>query len=165
MSYNLKKGEMILENLLQIMPWVWGAMIVMTIVIEIFTVDIDSLWFSVAGAVSLVLSLLGVHVIWQLVAFFSISILLMFTIGRFAKKVLAMKNVATNADSLIGREIKVLEKATDKEKGKGIINDVVWTLLCMKSEKVVKGETAIIVAIDGNKLIVTKENNNDSSGI
>lgn len=145
-----------MESIIEIMPYIWGAIVVLTIIIEFLTITVDSIWFSISSFIALLLSIFKIHIIIQISVFFIVSMLLMFTIGRWTKKLLLVKNVATNTDYLIGKEINVLEDASYDDKGSGIINDVVWTLICPKNENVKKGEKATIIAIEGNKLIVKK---------
>ena len=64
------------------------------------------------------------------------------------------KSIPTNSDSLIGKEILILEGANEFDKGSGVINDVVWTVICQAGVAVEKGKHAIVIAIDGNKLVV-----------
>ena len=79
--------------------------------------------------------------------------------GKWAKKKFQTKNISTNADALVGREIVILEDCNEFDKGSGAINDVVWTTLCQSGHSLKKGEHAIVVAIDGNKLIVKRKEN------
>ena len=64
------------------------------------------------------------------------------------------KNISTNSDSLIGKDILILESADEFNKGSGVINDVVWTIVCQAGVCVEKGTYAVILGIDGNKLVV-----------
>lgn len=137
-----------------LLPWIWSFIIVIAIIIELLTTDIDAIWFAFSSVVALILSLFDVSIVWQIVAFFTISVTLIFTVGRWTKKFLSLRNIATNSDSLIGKEISILEEASEYQKGSGIISGVVWTVLCIKGEQVEKGSRAVIMAIDGNKLIV-----------
>ena len=70
------------------------------------------------------------------------------------KKIKPHKN-ATNADSLIGNEIKVLKGVSPDQNGEGKVRDIIWTI---KSNDIIKeGEFAIIKEIKGNSLIVVKK--------
>ena len=141
-------------ELLELMPWLWGAIILATIIIELFSADIDAIWFSAGAVVALVLSFFDVPIVLQIIIFVSIKAILLFTAGKWARKLIMTKNIPTNSDSLIGREILILESANEFDKGSGVVNDVVWTIICQAGVKVEKGKHAIIIAIDGNKLVV-----------
>lgn len=146
-----------MEEIINLMPWLWGSIILITIVIELFSVDIDALWFTIGATIALILSLFKLHIAIQLSSFVGLTIILLFTIGRLAKKSLIRKQISENSDSLIGKEIFVLEQVNEFEKGSGVINDVVWTLTCQAGIHIEKGKHAIIIAIDDNSLVVTNK--------
>jgi len=143
-----------MEEVLNLMPWIWGMIIVATIIIELISTDIDAIWFSAGAAGALVLSFFEVHIAIQLSVFIAITAILLFTVGKWAKKMIMTKNIPTNSNALIGKEILILESANEFDKGSGVINDVVWTVICQAGISVEKGKHAIIIAIDGNKLVV-----------
>ena len=143
-----------MEEILGLMPWLWGMIILSTIVIELFSSDIDAIWFSLGSLCALILSFFKVHLAIQLSVFVIITGILLFTVGKWAKKFIMAKNISTNSDALIGREILILESANEFDKGSGVVNDVVWTVICQAGVKVEKGSHARILAIDGNKLVV-----------
>ena len=146
-----------MEELLQFTPWIWGAIIVITLVIELFSSDIDALWFAFAAALSLILSLFDIHIAIQLSVFIIVATTLLFSLGRWAKKRSMTKHITENSDSLIGKEILILESANEFDKGSGVIDDIVWTIVCQAGTAVEKGKHAIIIAIDENKLVVTNK--------
>lgn len=148
-----------MEQVLNLLPWIWGAIIIITVVIELFSADIDAIWFSAGALVALVLSFFDVHIAIQLSAFVVVTAVLLFTVGRLAKKALMTKNISKNSDSLIGKEILILETVNEFEKGSGVINDIVWTVVCQAGISIEKGKHAVIVAIDGNKLVVKNKDN------
>ena len=149
-----------MEEIINLMPWIWGLIILATIVMELLSSDIDAIWFSAGALVALVLSFFNVHIAIQISVFVVVTALLLFTIGRWTKKVIMTKNISTNSDSLIGREILILESANEFDKGSGVVNDVVWTVICQAGVSVEKGKHAIIIAIDGNKLVVKSKEDN-----
>ena len=75
-----------MQNILEIMPYVWGFVILLTIVIELSTSDIDAIWFTVGAALALILSLAKAQLLIQIGAFLGLTIVLIFTAGRWAKK-------------------------------------------------------------------------------
>lgn len=141
-------------EILSLMPFIWGAIVLITIVIVLFSTDIDSLWFSAGSLISFILSLFKVHIAIQLSLFIVLTTILMFTVGRLAKRYIMVKNISKNSDSLIGKEILILESANDYYKGSGVINDIVWSVTCPTGVNVEKGKHAIILALDGNNLVV-----------
>lgn len=148
-----------MEQIIILMPWIWAAIGAITIVIELFSSDIDAIWFTAGSAVAFILSLFDLHIAIQLSAFVVITAVLLFTVGRLAKKAMLAKNISANSDSLIGKEVLVLEEANEFDNGSGVINDIVWTITCQAGVKVEKGTHAIILAIDENKLVVKSKDN------
>lgn len=146
-----------MQQLLEIMPWIWGTIVLITIVIELFSTDVDAIWFSIGAAFSLFLSLFKFNIILQLSTFIIFTSCLLFTVGKLVKKMIAKKDIKKTIDSLIGKEIFVIENADEFNKGSGVINDIVWTLTCETNNYVEKGQHAIISGIKGNKLIVTSK--------
>ena len=77
-----------MEEILNLLPWIWGSIILITLVIELFSADIDAIWFSAGALVALVLSFFNVHIAVQLFAFVLVTGALLFTVGRWAKKMI-----------------------------------------------------------------------------
>ena len=146
-----------MEQLLSLIPWIWGTIVLITIIIELFSADIDAIWFTIGAGVAFVLSLFHIHIAIQLTAFLVVTITLLFTVGILTKKALMNKNISETSDSLVGKEILILEDVNEFNKGSGVINDVVWTVTCQANVSIEKGKHAVIVAIDENKLIVTNK--------
>ena len=78
---------------------------------------------------------------------------------KYLTKKFRLKNISTNADALVGKEIAILEDCNEFDKGSGTINGVIWTTICQSGHSLKKDEHAIVVAIDGNKLIVKRKDN------
>ena len=145
-----------MDVILELMPWIWGAIFIVTLAIEFQTADLDSIWFSVGALVALIVNLINprIELVWQLVIFIVTTVVLLLTLGRWAKKRFQTKNISTNSDALVGKEIIILENCNEFDKGSGRVNDIVWTTICQSGHSLQKGDHAIIVAIEGNKLIV-----------
>ena len=153
-----------MELLLNMTPWIWGAIFVITLLIEFQTSDLDAIWFSIGALVALIVNLIcpDLALVWQLLIFISTTVVLLLTLGRWSKKRFRNKNVSTNADALVGKEITILEDCNEFDKGSGTINGVVWTTICQSGHTLKKNERAIIVAIDGNKLVIKRKENDDN---
>ena len=143
------------DNLLN---WIWLIVFIGTILIEFATVDLNAIWFAAGSIFALILSALGLGPIWQFSVFFITSFLLLFTLGKYVRKAINNKNIPTNIDSFIGKEIVILEDAGHLNFGSGKINGTTWTIACEEGKSVLKGDLAIIKKVQGNKLIVEKIN-------
>ena len=105
-----------MEVILNLTPWIWGALILITVIIELFSSDVDAIWFSSGALCALILSLFDVHIAIQLGVFIAVTATLLFTVGKWIKKLLRTKNIPSNSDSLIGKEILILESVNEYEK-------------------------------------------------
>ena len=105
----------------------WAMVIAGTLLLEFFTVDFFACCFSLGGIVSLVLAICKVDVVWQLLAFFVVTI-----VAICATRPL----VADVVDGVSSIKI----------------NDVVWTAVC--DTKLKKDDTVTIERVEGNKMIV-----------
>jgi membrane protein implicated in regulation of membrane protease activity len=146
------------------MPWIWGVIFVITLIIELQSADLDAIWFSIGALVTLIVNLIfpKLSLVWQLLIFIIVTVILLLTIGKWVKKKFKSKNISTNSDALVGKEITILEDCNEFDKGSGTINDVIWTTICQSGHSLKKGDQAIIVAIEGNKLVVKeKESSNN----
>lgn len=137
-------------NILHIVIWV--VVFILAIAIEVSTMELVSVWFSIAAIPALILAAFGIGIWYQLLAFAIVSLVAFVISQLFIKKRLKVNSSATNADSLIGNEILIIDDVTPTNYGAGKVRDVVWTVA---SECVIKsGEYAIVKEIKGNKLIV-----------
>lgn len=137
---------------------VWVVVIIATVIGELLTADLNCIWFSGGGIVALVLSLCGVSNPYiQIGAFLLVSLVLLFTLGRWARKNMNKNITPTNIDAAIGKEILVLKDADAYHHGEGQYAGLVWTISCLKDEKVEKGQFVYIKAVEGNKLIVSSK--------
>ena len=143
---------------MEFMFWVWLAVIVVAIVVEIVTLDLISIWFAFGGVVPFILSAIGgIAIEIQISIFVIASVLLIIFLRKVAQKLLFKNmNTKTNIQAYEGKKYRLLED-TDLEKNGSIkINDVVWTAVGKDGEKIEKGSLVEITGTEGNKMIVKK---------
>lgn len=142
---------------MNVMVWIWLAIAVGALVVEISTPQFVSIWFSLSGMICLALSFIPGLSWWaQIIIFAVLSCALLFALRPICRKYLIKKEVPTNADSLIGREVRMITEANFDQLGQAKVGDVVWSVKAQDENDVLpQGEIVIIVAIDGNKLIAT----------
>lgn len=146
------------KNGISWMIWIWLSIVVIATVIEIFTMDMSSIWFSVAGVVSMIMAVFP-SVSWeaQLIVFVVISIAALLGLRPIAKKYLLKKTDGkTNADLIIGKTVKAIDAYNEENLGTAEINGVVWNICEQNNTPIQQGEKAEVVGIEGNKLIVKK---------
>ncbi|NLZ80777.1 MAG: NfeD family protein [Clostridiales bacterium] len=137
----------------------WLGLFILCLVFEIVTLGLTSIWFAGGALVAFVASLLGANQGVQLVLFLLVSFLLLFFTRPFAKKYINKNMTKTNADSLVGRDARVIADI-DNFKGVGdvIVAGQEWTARSDNSDELIpKGAQVEILKIEGVKLIVKKK--------
>lgn len=135
---------------------VWVIIFILALFIEISTPQLVSIWFSVAALVALILSVCGVPFVWQALTWVLASLVLIILFRAIFGKKLSNKSQRTNYDALIGEPILITKDVDHYNLGEGKIRDVVWSI--KSNDEIKQGEYAKIIQIEGNKLIVEKEN-------
>lgn len=136
------------------MTYVWAAVIVAALLLEGVTFGLVAIWFVPGALVALIMSLFSVPLPWQILAFGVISVITLF-LGLKIRR----RKTKTNVDSLIGKTVLITEEVNNIEaKGTGKLNGQVWTVRANNpAEALVPGDLAIVVAIEGVKLICRKK--------
>lgn len=141
---------------MDVMFWVWLAVIIVTIVVEAFTMEIISIWFTVGAIPSFILA--GFDVLgWelQLVIFIVLSAVLILSLRKITKNfLLKNSNAKTNLASIIGTRVRMIEMTDFDSVGTVKINGVTWSAVGEKGETIESGAVVEIVKIAGNKLFV-----------
>lgn len=136
------------------MEWLWLAVIVLAIMIDLVTSDFLFSGFSIGALVALILAMINTSVISQIIIFGLVGVMFIFLIYPIIRKYLDMNKVESKSreESYIGKEI-ILEEDIAKE-GKLKLDGVYWTF--KSEEKIKKGEKAKIISIEGNKIIIKR---------
>ncbi len=140
------------------MPFIWLAVIVLSVVVEASTFTLVSVWFIPAALVSMILAFCSVDLWIQLVAFVAIALLLIIFMKPIFKNVFGVKPIATNADAVIGERAVVIEPI-DNLAGKGQVKvkGQIWTARAHdKDSTYEKDDVVNVIAIEGVKLICKK---------
>ncbi len=134
---------------------IWILIFLIALAIEIATQELVSIWFSLGAIVPLILAAFNISYIWQILVYAIVSAILFILSEKIIKKKIKPHKNATNVDSLIGNEIKVIKEVGPNQNGEGKIRDIIWTI---KSDDIIKeDEFAIVKEIKGNSLIVVKK--------
>lgn len=138
---------------------IWLALIIIFLLIEIATVGLTSIWLAGGALVAFILNLLDVGLVWQIVAFFVVSVVLMVFTRPFAKKFINSDRTKTNYEEVIGKLVKVTERIDNiNEQGTASVNGQEWTARAKNSSETFEvGELVRVVDIMGVKLIVEHE--------
>ncbi len=140
--------------------YVWLIVFVLSVVAEIATAGLVSIWFAGGAVVAFILAVLDVPMIWQVVAFVVVSLLLLAATRPLAKKYVNRRASKTNVvDSIIGRTAVVTEEINNlKATGKVTVDGMPWTARTKEDSDVIPVGTEVKVdALMGVKCIVRKE--------
>ena len=130
---------------------VWILVAIAVIAIDIVTSSFIFMWFSLGAIVAIILSLLGISVAWQIIAFLVVGIATVSIGYPWAKKKFKadVNHVPTMEQTYIGKEMIADEDMEEKSKIK--VSGIYWTAY---NKGIKKGEKYTITGIEGNKLIV-----------
>lgn len=140
---------------------VWAVIIAASLIVEILTDDLVSIWATIGAIGGLVACLLGAKLWLQLVVFFFITIVSILISRPFIKKMQRVNKVHTNADRVIGMVGVVTKKFSINEIGYVTVNNQSWRAICEIDDEFNDGDEIIVEALSGTKLIVSKKDNND----
>ena len=149
---------------METMFWVWLAVIAISLIIEIVTLDLVSVWFAFGALIPFILSAIGgIAVEIQIAVFVVVTALLIIFLRKYAQKLLFKNmNTKTNVDSLVGKTYRLLEDTDFEHIGSVKVNDVVWTAVSEDGSLLKKGSLVEIVNVDGNKLVVKKSSKTEN---
>ncbi|MCI8733780.1 MAG: NfeD family protein [Clostridia bacterium] len=148
-----------------IMVWIWLAVTVIAIVVEIITPELVSLWFAIGGIVGIAFSFIPGLPWWgEIIIFAVLSMILLLSLRPVLSKYLKRKSLATNVDRLIGQDIRMITQADFDNLGTAKIGDVVWSVKSENQSSLLADEIVRIVAVDGNKLIARHIENAQTEG-
>ncbi len=144
--------------MLSYLPYIWVGIILLAVVLEAATCTLVSIWFIPSAVIALVLSLFKVELWIQILTFIVLSALLLVFSRRIFKKALRIKDVATNADAVIGEKAVVTEPIRNLEaRGQVKVKGQVWSARAADPDAEYEvGDVLDVVSIEGVKLICRK---------
>ena len=136
---------------------IWGAAIVLFLILEAVTVGIVSIWFALGSICALIAALLDAPVWLQIGWFALVSILTMILTRPIVKKYVNGKKQPTNADRVIGMKATVRERI-DNLAGEGSVfcDGKEWSARSEDGSIITSGSVVTVKAIEGVKLIVAQ---------
>lgn len=137
----------------------WLALVIVLLLIEIATVGLTCIWAAGGALIALLLNIMHVPFIWQVVAFFVVTALLLYFTRPFAIKMLNSRTEKTNYESVIGKVVRVEERVDNlSQTGRASVDGQEWTVRSVSDEEIYEvGELVKIVNVEGVKLIVKRE--------
>lgn len=146
---------MIQENFLSV---IWLSLLILFLLIEIITVGLTSIWAAGGALAALILSFLGVPVIWQVAAFFAVTFVLLGFTRPFAVKYINTQREKTNYEGIIGKTVRISERVDNlRQTGMAVVNGQEWTVRAENEREIIEPDTLVkVVNISGVKLIVKR---------
>ena len=137
------------------MMWIWLGVMVISLIIELGTMEVVSIWFTFGAIIPFVLEVIGVGLEWQLVAFVIISAILIASLRKITKNFFLRNSEGkTNLEAIIGQKYKLIDPISAESNGSIKINGVIWTAMCEDDKAINSGELVEVVKISGNKIVV-----------
>ncbi len=138
---------------------VWLVVLVLSIVIEIISLGLTSIWFAGGAIVALITAALSLPMWLQVFVFLLVSVVLMVFTRPIAVKYFNKDRVRTNVESLIGRQAIVISEISNRQGiGQVTVGGQEWTARTEDEEiDLPVGAVVEIIAVDGVKLIVRED--------
>ena len=144
------------------MVWVWAGLFISTLLVEVYTAEMVSIWFTVGSLVSFFLALCTeVSATVQILVFLGTAVVLMICTRRIFLKMLKTSTEKTNLESLIGTTQKLTKSISEDGYGEIKINGVYWRVSSTNKQSIEENQKVKIVKIDGNKFIVEEIKENE----
>ena len=132
--------------------YIWLALTVVFVIIEVATTDIASIWFAAGALVSTVIAWIAPDsLMLQAAAFAVVTVITMY----FTKPVLTKyltKKTPTNMDMYIGKQALVLSDITAESMGRVKVGGLTWQ--AKSTQRINKGQMCRIIKIEGASLVV-----------
>ncbi len=136
--------------------FIWLGIMILCLIIEAVTVGLATIWFAAGALVAVIAAVLGLGIVWEIILFFTVSLVLLFFTRPFAVKYINPHKVRTNYEDAVDKTVKVTERVDNIEgTGKAVLNGLEWTARMQDKESVLtEGELAKVTAVEGVKLIL-----------
>ena len=139
------------------MPLIWLSLAVLFGVTEAATVNLVAIWFVLGSLVAMIPAMFAAPFWVQLLVFLAVSLLSLAFTRPMATHVLKVRRTHTNADQVIGMVGLVTEEIVNVEgKGRVKVNGLDWAARADDGASVAAGESVLIKAIEGAKVIVER---------
>ena len=134
--------------------YIWAALTVIFVIVEVATTDIASIWFAAGALVSTIVAWIAPEAFMlQAIVFAVVTAVTMYFTKPLLTKYIT-KQTPTNMDMYIGKEAQVISNISPQKAGRATIGGLTWQA---KSQQVInEGEMCRIVKIEGVSLVVEK---------
>jgi len=154
----LQTIELSEQTVNMIMLILWLSVFVFSLIIEVSTAELASVWFCGGALAALIFTYIpGVPFYVEIIVFFVVSIALLLSLRPVVMRAMKKrKGDSLNVEAVIGRKGTILKDVTELEPGEVRIESVIWTCMSKNNEELKVGDIVIVDDIVGNRLYVSK---------
>lgn len=135
----------------------WLLMVAVMLVIEIFTLGLTTIWFSIGAVAAAAAAGAGAPLWVQILLFSVVSVVIMLLVRPFAMKVMNRDRIKTNIEDVVGGQAEVIEDIDNqKEQGRVRFRGVEWMARSADGSAIAAGTVVTVEAVSGVKLLVKK---------
>lgn len=149
--------------LLSLTEWtmlgIWILIFILTLVIEIETADLTTIWFCVSSGITAIIAAFGIQPLYQLLFFVGFSFLLILATRPLTKNMMKKEIIHTNSDKFVGMIATVTKEFSKGNVGEVKLKSDLWRAFSNSNESFEIDENVLIEGIEGNKLLVSKLTN------
>ena len=137
------------------MTILWLAIVAVMLIIEIFTLGLTTIWFSLGAISAAIAAGLGAPLWIQYVLFTGVSVIIRVLVRPFAMKYIDKNRTKTNIEEVLGEQVEVIENIKNqKEQGKVRFRGVEWMARSVDGTEIPVGKMVTVESVSGVKLIV-----------
>ena len=143
---------------MEISTILWLIVVAVMLIVEIFTMGLTTIWFSLGAVVAAIASNMGASMWMQIILFAVVSVVVMLLVRPFAMKVMNKEKAKTNLDEMIG-ELAVVIETIDNQKEQGLVKfrGVEWMARSTDNSVIEKEQVVVVDSVSGVKLMVKKQ--------
>ncbi len=148
----------ILELITSDWIYFWLAVFLVALVVEAISVGLTSIWAAGGALVALLLAVVGAGPVFQILAFFLVTFILLVFTRPWARKYLESKKTATNYEESIGKTVRIIEEVDAAgTTGRADFNGMEWMARAKEpGVSFAAGEHARVAGVTGVKLLLEK---------
>lgn len=137
-------------------PTVWLTFFVILLLFEAVTPGLTTIWFAAGTLAAYLFSVADGSRSLQIGAFLFVTIVMSILLRPLAKKWKNSPGIKTNAESLIGKTVRIVQTINNyEETGAAILNGQEWTARSMQEDTIIpEGACGIVREICGVKLMI-----------
>ena len=136
----------------------WLILIIVLVIIELATMGLTTIWFATGAVVAMIASVIGVPVWLQIILFILVSFIMLLFTRPVAVKHFNKERIKTNVETMVGKQAIVVSEIDNLQGiGRVMVDGVEWTGRSLDKKVTFSvGEVVVVVLVEGNKLIVSK---------